>query len=221
MNIRKGIFIWQVVKSCQISNTFVKRLKNLKKTLRFIPVRSAYLKSMKRRDVLLILLVTTLISLYSSPLSFATSQQPLSPIVINGLLDLRKADFSKKEYTLNGYWKLYWLQMRKPGDAPGEFEYVKFPELWNDMMWKGSPLPASGYGTYEATIILPHHEKNALALRMPDCYTSYRLYVNGNLSANNGSPGTTKETTQPDWFHVITPMMKVGNLENEMQGVIF
>ena len=70
--------------------------------------------------------------------------------------------------------------------------------LWNKTLLNGKVLPAKGYATYALTILLPQNRKQ-LALKLPDVYTSYKLFINGKVFAQNGEPGTSAETTTSHW----------------------
>jgi signal transduction histidine kinase/CheY-like chemotaxis protein len=118
-----------------------------------------------------------------------------------GLLDLRNADFNKHDIALNGEWGFYWNQLLAPSSIKNNGSYVEFPQLWNNTYIKGKQLSAKGYATYTLSVLLPgEHEQ--LALKLPDVYTSYKLYVNDSLFAANGKPGTSAETTEPYWSNI-------------------
>lgn len=113
--------------------------------------------------------------------------------------DFRQHDFTVKTVDLNGTWQFYWQAFVSP-DAlqPQEANHVYFPKRWD----AEGAYPAKGYATYAATVYLPKNAP-ALGIDLPDVYTSYRLYVNGELFFSNGVPGTTAETTTPHWHPVV------------------
>src|SRR5206468_3510238 len=41
--------------------------------------------------------------------------------------------------------------------------------------------------------------RKQLALKLPNVYSSYRLFINGKVFAENGIPGTSAENTVPHW----------------------
>ena len=116
-----------------------------------------------------------------------------------GLLDLRSQSIEKEEISFSGEWALYWHQLLTPDSLP-YFKpvYTSFPSLWQHTTVNGKTLPSKGYATYALTVLLPHNDKR-LAIKIPDVYSSYRLFVNGKVIAQNGSPGTSAENTQPWW----------------------
>lgn len=116
----------------------------------------------------------------------------------NGVLDLRFYDIENQNYTLGGNWLFYW-QSFKTGQEASLWDDEKavsasFPKLWTEM-----GFPSYGYGTYIVKIIL-HENHPGLAVYIPDFYSSYRLYANGEIIAENGKVGKTKETYTPFWF---------------------
>ena len=136
-------------------------------------------------------------------------------------LDLRAADLSEKSITLDGTWKMYWQNLRAP-DAASEayFEYVAFPKLWKNTTWKGKPLPSQGYATYELTVLVPRASE-PLALRVPDVYCAYRLYVNDELMAHNGVVGTSRAATVPYWSTQVIDLPATDTLRLSLQVANF
>jgi hypothetical protein len=67
--------------------------------------------------------------------------------------------------------------------------------------WDASSTAASvQYATYRLTILLSSADlKKELALKMPQVYSSYQLWVDGKLIGSNGKVGTTKEESIPQW----------------------
>ncbi|GAB3921772.1 ATP-binding protein [Larkinella terrae] len=127
------------------------------------------------------------------------------PQAQRGVLDLRTVPFDQQTVPLNGTWKWYWQTMLKPGDSETNVDYAPFPEIWNKQTRQNQPLPGMGYATYALTVLLPPATP-PLALRLPDTFTSYRLFLNGQELAHNGSPGTSKETTTPFWSTQVKPI---------------
>ena len=121
----------------------------------------------------------------------------------NGLIDLRTKDLNHEQLSLSGEWAFYWNHLL----TPDSLQYVTpdftfFPQLWNNTKINGRQLPSQGYATYALTVLLPH-KREPLAFKIPDVYTSYRLYVNGKIFAENGKPGTTSSSTEPWWSNEV------------------
>ncbi len=125
------------------------------------------------------------------------------PTAHKGILDLRDVDFSKnsgEDVKLNGEWEIYWNELITPSDIIGRPEYnpvyFSIPHTWNGFSIENKELPGYGYATFRLQILLPN-QTPPLALLVPQQNTSYRLYVNGIVRAEAGSPGESEKTTVP------------------------
>lgn len=127
-----------------------------------------------------------------------TGKTPDQQPVQQGLLDLRSTPLANNEIALSGQWRFYWNQLITPGDTAGKYNYTRFPGLWHNIEKDGKPLPSIGYATYGLTILLPRNVPE-IGLRIPDMYSSYRLYVNDSIYASNGYPATVREEARPFW----------------------
>lgn len=119
------------------------------------------------------------------------------PLAANGVIDLRQHNFAQK-VNLDGQWLFYWKQLIKPGDVPGKGIPISFPSLWNGTELNGEKLPSYGYATYTLTILLPK-TKDILRISMPDVYSSYRLFLNGKVVAQNGTVTTSAKGYRAHW----------------------
>ena len=120
-----------------------------------------------------------------------------SSIVQQGIADFRNQHFTKP-INLNGEWAFAWKQIIEPNTNYAFNHFTTFPQIWNNHSVDGIQLSGQGYASYGLTILL-HSQHIPLALFMPDVYSSYRLFVNGKLLANNGTPGTSKAGYKPHW----------------------
>ncbi len=142
-------------------------------------------------------LISGLILILSIEYSFG--QSPTS-----GKLDLVNHDFKVKEsLSLNGEWKFYESQFIDPKLPAGENPIIiQVPKRWEQ-----SGLPAMGYGSYSLSIV-----KNTdihLALKVPDLFSAYQLFVNGEALANMGVPGINKEEEQPGRKHHLVSLAHI------------
>ena len=143
-----------------------------------------------------------LIILFSVCFSFSSiaAETPVLPHAEKGIIDLRQTDLEKQSIPLHGEWALYWKQILGPKDSlTTPTAMVPFPFLWSKTIVNGSPLPHIGYASYTLTVLLPKHARK-LALDVPDTYTSYRLFINGELFADSGVPDSSEEKAVPKWF---------------------
>ena len=132
-----------------------------------------------------------LFALFTTPLKTKKTAQ-------QGLLDLGNQDFSSENIDISGQWEFYWAQLLLPGEQVSHRSYAAFPSLWTKITANGRTLPSTGYATYKLKIILPPSAP-LMALRIPDIYSSYRLYVNDSLAVENGKPASKKEEAKPFW----------------------
>ncbi len=123
-----------------------------------------------------------------------------------GKIDCRGWDFSKDcMFPLNGQWEFYWHELLSPLDLKARQnmpkKYVQFPSLWSEVKVDGKSLPSQGYATYRL-VIQTQKKLPLLGLKINDCYTSFRLFLNGKVFAENGKVGKTKKETIPHWIPV-------------------
>ena len=118
----------------------------------------------------------------------------------NSVIDLSTYDFAENpEVYLDGHWEFYWNRLIQPGsfsDFSANKTLVDYPHLWTS-----EGYPAFGAATYRVRVLLPDQYPE-LALIVPDAYSSYQLYINGFLFAENGIPALDKESYKPYWSHI-------------------
>lgn len=121
------------------------------------------------------------------------------PSAKRGVIDLSNEKIRSKGLDLNGEWVFYWKQLISPDSLrfykPG---FVQLPMLWNDMDKTDIAISSSGYATYVLKVLLPKSHPS-LALELPDVYTSYRVFVNGKLFAEDGKVGKSPDEYTPHW----------------------
>lgn len=120
-----------------------------------------------------------------------TGQSEDVPKVNNGVLDVRSWNLSRYPIALSGQWNFYDNELL---DRPHNgAKQIYFPEVFDKQGY-----PDSQFGTYAVHVILPPNT-GKLALEIPQLYSSYTLLINGKVVAANGKPGTSKESTIPQW----------------------
>ncbi len=112
----------------------------------------------------------------------------------DGVFDFRHS-FQDAETVLEleGDWNFQWGKLVHPSQAQTIQGKLAVPSYWNDI----DSLQAIGFATYSTRLILP--SKGRFGLYVPDMYTSFHLYANGELIASNGTVGTDSEHTEPFW----------------------
>jgi adenylate cyclase len=150
---------------------------------------------------------------------FASVSAILStPIAKQGVLDLRDWDFQKKgNIQIYGEWEFYWKELLPPDFKNSNYpkEWIEVPSLWNDRLIRNEKLTGSGYATLRLKVLLPPNQK-VFGFRIGDMYSSYKLYVDGYLVAQNGEVGTSKETTLAQWL----PHTKIFYKEKEETEIL-
>ena len=112
---------------------------------------------------------------------------------------------------LNGEWEFYWNKLLTIEDFRNNNnnnivpDYLQVPLVWNDQQTVArTKLTGNGYATYRLQIIKDENQ-DVLSLYIPNIYTSYALYVNEELIAENGQVGTIKAESYAQW----KPQIKV------------
>ena len=126
------------------------------------------------------------------------------PYADRGILDLRDIKNPDKFIvTLNGEWEFYWGKMLRPFDfKSGNYKpdfYGKVPSYWTDYPQDSVSTDRYGYATYRLLVLLPEGYNYPMAIDLPVFDSSYDLYLNGKYFGSNGTPGTSKDETVPEY----------------------
>jgi sensor histidine kinase YesM len=127
------------------------------------------------------------------------------PMAVEGQLDLKSWDFEKDgSVELNGEWTFYWNKLltpknfkAKPPSTPTGFFNV--PGFWNNYNDHGNRLNGDGFATFHLKVRLKHGHP-AMALRLEDQSTAYRLWVNGKMLMSNGTVAESRPTSTPQYL---------------------
>jgi signal transduction histidine kinase len=135
-----------------------------------------------------------------------------TPVIKNGILDLRFDGISDKVSDLNGDWEFYWGKLLSPGDFEKNSDlkpdiYGKVPAYWTEYSDDIPDISPAGFATYRLRIIISPSDNQELSFIVPVFDSSYRIYFNGKYINANGVPGSTPETTKagykPYTYHMI------------------
>ena len=136
-----------------------------------------------------------------------------SQSIQNGKADLTIHDFEAiTTHSLNGDWKFYPSKFIAPASLgqTAEFTLIDVPNRWEQ-----SGLSARGFGSYQLTIY--KKTKVPLALRIPDLFSAYALFVNGEQLASMGRPGVDKESEKPSrQFKLVS----LGHIQSDTLNVV-
>lgn len=108
----------------------------------------------------------------------------------NKSLDLRDQNQWKERISLNGNWAFYPNELVDPAGRKSLAKQLNFPSTWKEY----------DFATYQIQLLIPSNLRSEkLAIDVPPMFSSYALFVNGELIGENGKVGATKEKTQPEW----------------------
>ena len=126
-----------------------------------------------------------------------------------GFLDLTGWSFVQNEaISLEGEWDFFPGQLFKPEDflaGTGKVTPV-FVDVPGPFIAEEGEAPlfgGSGYGTYR--LLIKMDESSALALRMGDTWSAYRLWINGKLMLESGRPGRDSQSEKFRYGRYLVP----------------
>ncbi|MFC5401299.1 ATP-binding protein [Cohnella soli] len=120
-----------------------------------------------------------------------------TPPVKDGILDASGWDFDKDGLMrLDGTWNFYPNMLASPDSLPsGRAVSIQVPGAWQKSVPKQKLY---GSGTYEAVIVLAPSAPPVIGIKVTNIRMSHRLYVNGHLLHENGTPSELEETNKPN-----------------------
>ncbi|NLV83840.1 MAG: diguanylate cyclase [Spirochaetales bacterium] len=181
-----------------------------------------------RTIVLIIGVVLLVASIFAIQNNMGVSK--ISEPVIDGMLDVGKADSLDKPVRLYGRWFFAPNRFDDPGSALDQESYhlVDVPSSWTDYEISQQSLSNEGFATYRLSVHLP--AAGTYGLLIDNIYTAYRLYVDGNLLCEVGSVSDHKETATPRFTDTIVTftssddivdiMFHVSNFYHPRSGII-
>ncbi len=129
-----------------------------------------------------------------SSISFYSFSQPSESA--SGVIDARFWE-GDSSFPLVGPCRFFDGQLLTPEECKKAVGAVlNFPALWES---KNENETGLGSATYSLLVLLKDsHEKN-MALALPQMYSSYKLWANGQLIAENGKVGKSIDDYVPQW----------------------
>lgn len=109
-----------------------------------------------------------------------------------------QGQLAKQPVALKGIWEFYPNELMEVNTLPDKSNqtFVIVPSWWAEEEGK----PSVQFGTYRLKVLMSSSDRqNSLALKMPDIYCAYELWLNGELVGHNGIVGNSKETSKPQW----------------------
>lgn len=125
---------------------------------------------------------------------------PKSPKAESGYLDLRGVNFlAGNNVSLEGEWEFYPNQLLNPTDSALTEPYmVRVPDIWNNYKIGDEMFSGNGYGTFILHVSIQNPD-DIYALKILTMSNAYKLWVNGELVASNGTVGTEKDNYLPEY----------------------
>ncbi|ABR47943.1 integral membrane sensor signal transduction histidine kinase [Alkaliphilus metalliredigens QYMF] len=173
-------------------------------------------------------------SLLLSACTYSDISTTDTPKAVDGILDLTDWDWKENGVVnLNGQWEFYWQELFTPGDFKEttpikERDLIILPRAWNKLLIDEEELTGEGYGTYRLRIYHPDDE--ILGIKIPRIFTSYNLWVNGELIASAGKVSNDNQQTIPQYLpqvkyihpetDVIELVVQVANYRHRSGGIL-
>ena len=156
------------------------------------------------------------------------------PQALSGYLDLTEWNWEQDGIvSLSGQWEFYWQQLLTPEDfqsinKPIKKELITVPRAWNNYLVNEEKLPGDGYATYRLLINIP--DSQILGIKIPRIFTSYSLWIDGQLISSGGKAAADKEQMVPQYApkvkyfkpetHAVELVMQVANYRHRSGGIL-
>lgn len=150
------------------------------------------------------IILSIFLSMLLSACTPGHAESKSKPEAVNGMLDLTGWDWERDGVAaLDGQWEFYWQELLAPEDfkkaeIKTEKELIMLPRAWNKFIINEKPLSGSGYATYR--LIINHLGDQILGIKVPRIFTSYKLWINGELAAYAGKVGADKSQMVPQYL---------------------
>lgn len=112
-----------------------------------------------------------------------------------GVIDLGPGDSFFRAHQLQGEWAFDWQNFVDPAAQPQWPAFAPVPGVWNNVGADGKAPGPDGWGSYGLEVRCPAGQQ--LALSVPPQRTAMRVFVNGQLVATQGTPGTSAQEARP------------------------
>lgn len=153
---------------------------------------NAMSEKFSKKRMFIVLTVFLLVLLGLRMLWFNFRVPPPHPPIQQGILDLRDWNFNdNRAIHLNGEWAFYpgrLMDSNVPDDSwESNKTWIQVPGKWN-----GNLKSEFGYGTYRLRVLVSDQDQ-LYGLRMLSAYSSSRIFVNGDMLKQMGSPSEIKK----------------------------
>lgn len=119
----------------------------------------------------------------------------------HGILDLSRHSFiNAGSINLSGEWEFYWGNLINESSFANKTikpdGYIVLPNAWDGFPLKSGPAPAYGIATHRLKVIIQNNNQR-LALKIPHIFSSYKLFINGELLSSNGTVSANPDKYVP------------------------
>ncbi|MCL2336996.1 MAG: sensor histidine kinase [Firmicutes bacterium] len=128
---------------------------------------------------------------------------------INGILNLSAGKLEQSIWQLTGQWQYVPDRLLTPEEFPADAQNMTLPAGWND--------PLNGCATYRLTVYTD--DTRQLNIFVPEIYTAYKLYLNGEFLRGAGTVSCDPTAGVPQFTASLDPVKAVdGKLEILIQA---
>ncbi|MFD2381072.1 ATP-binding protein [Paenibacillus xanthanilyticus] len=118
------------------------------------------------------------------------------PVAKEGVIDLRNWSFlDQGSLNLSGEWALFDHRLLGPVESAYQPEsavaYAAVPQSWNSYPASFGLQSGQGYATYRLKVLLTPSDR-LLAIRVPNIFSAYKLWVDGRMLASEGEVGRSR-----------------------------
>jgi class 3 adenylate cyclase len=155
--------------------------------------------------------------------SCKTNVDPSIIIARQGRMDLNGRDIKNTNpIALDGEWEFYYNRLLSPADfaahsgvQPDTLALV--PGNWNGLVAGGKRINGQGFATYRLRV-KNFHSSNLMGLRIIDAGSSYRLWIDSEYIAGNGTVSSGRGLAVPQFLPLVRPFYsKADSLEIVVQ----
>ncbi|MBD3240386.1 MAG: hypothetical protein GF331_07360 [Chitinivibrionales bacterium] len=138
-------------------------------------------------------ILTIALALLLSAAKAKADRVPGGARALDGRLDLRAADLTKKDVALDGRWGFVWKELLRPpcptdtSGMPAD-TFVTLPASWWGLTLDDTRLPMVGWATYHITLTGLRHTPG-LGVSLHDIGSAYRLWADSTVIVQKGSVG--------------------------------
>ena len=117
-----------------------------------------------------------------------------APKAKNGVMDLSNVGIENGKIYLDGQWEFCWngLFVSEHRQLAKSDLIIEVPDEWSQYKIDGERLPAGGVGSYRLVMSGLEYDKT-LTIYLPDFGGAYRVYIDGQLTAESGIASRNKD----------------------------